>query len=127
MSDPITKQNATPDERARYLETLIEAKLGISSAQTALNARRANTNDADETRYIDIQSHELDAEYSKLHAVEIAFLSNHFIFRPPDPATIARIKEIVRQIDGLVANVTRATDVVQAVTGLMNAWRTTLA
>lgn len=127
MPPVVAKQDASSEQRANFFEALIEAKLGIMSAQSTLNARRSIINDADETRYIDIQAHELEAEYNKLHAAEIAFLANDFRFRPPEPATVTRIKDIVRRLDQMVAQVTRAQNVISAVTDLLNLWRSTFA
>lgn len=127
MADIVIKQNATAEDRASYFEALVETMLGISSAQSTLSARRSLTDSADETRYIDIQAHELEAEYNKLHAAEIAFLSNQFRFRPPSAETVASIKAMVQRLDVMVAASVRAQQVVEAVTGLLNLWRTTLA
>jgi hypothetical protein len=74
-------------------------------------------------RQIDIEIHELEAEYNHLHAKEIAFLADDFRFRPPAPEVVEQIKQMVRDLDRLLAQTTRAARIIGDVTNLLNTWQ----
>lgn len=104
-----------------YLIGLLAKQDGLKVAKNALIARAAHAG-MDETRYINIQLGNIQSDYVKIDAMVTAYLSNSTIVQGITQKGLARIREIVGQLQALVAKRDRATDILLLVTELLNEW-----
>lgn len=120
----VEKDKALPEQRANYLEELLNTKQGLDSTYDALRARRSYAG-AEESAFIDELIRLNQAEYLKVDAEEKAYLNRNVRFAPPSDDDVKKIKEIVKAIDGILAATTKAQDIMKLATGLLNEWHKT--
>lgn len=110
-------------ERLRYFQASIETETGLESAIRLLHARQVLTGDPDETRAISIALLDLAADLARLRADRLAFQSEQREIVPPSAVQDRRIKDMVRQLEGMTASAVEATDVIRAATAIVNAFQ----
>lgn len=118
----VLKDKASPPQQLAYLESIAQTKLGLQSSSRAFLARRAHA-DSDETRQIDIQIERNDSEWSKVNAFEILYYSEQYAsFNPPTSDDLINIRAIVKDLDGLIASQTKASEILAKASMLIEAW-----
>ena len=116
----ISKADATAEEINKYYETLAETMFGVHESIHLLNAIKAVTGDPDENRRLGVKLLDLAAESSKLQAKMLAFSAASAVFSPPSEEQLLTIKEIVRDLDRMIASASKASEVIGLATDLVN-------
>lgn len=127
MPQPVTaKSTASADQRLAYLEQLSQTIIGLQSASLSLIARRGLA-DANETRRIDIQISKNDSDLAKAMAAQLLFFTEDVKFKPPEPAELKSIRDLVTKLDGIIAAETKARAIITATTQLVKAFNNSQA
>jgi hypothetical protein len=111
MSDPVNVSDATSRQREKYLTIALQTEVALEEAIRLLKVRRTMTGDPDQIRQIDARVPELEAALAKVHAQLVAFLADEGQFRPPSASDVEEVKNMVRELDMMVANAVTAQNV----------------
>ncbi len=119
---PILKKDATTEQQMDYINTLLKAKSAVGDAIVLLSTIKALTGDPNETNVINVKLLDLEAENAKLQAKLIAFGSQQASFNPPSESTIEDVKVIADELDQMVAEAGKASQVISLATTLLEKW-----
>lgn len=120
--DPVAVAAPQPtSEGERYLLALLESKRALNVALDALIARAAIAS-GEESVYIEIQKGNIKADYLKLDAVLKAYLSSRTVFKPFSDEDVVKIRGILDRIQAFRAEKEKASEILAAVTELLNEW-----
>lgn len=108
-------------EGERYLLALLESKRALNVALDALIARAAVAS-GEESAYIEIQKGNIKADYLKLDAMLKAYLSSRVVFKAFSDEDVVKIRGILDRIQAFRAQKEKASEILAAVTELLNEW-----
>ncbi len=117
---PVFKNDATSEQKANYLESLVKAKNAIDEAIGNLRAIKAVTGLQDEVNTINVELLDLRGDSEKLQARILAFVSTNASFEPPSEATVNAIKEKAAMIDSISAQAGQSGAIIDLATEVLN-------
>jgi hypothetical protein len=121
----VSKKDASKAQRLLYLEQLNQSLMGLQSANQALLARRAHAG-AEESRAIDINVSENNSEWAKAAAAQTLYFTHDNVkFRPPTDEEVEKMKDVVTDLDGIIAANTKASTIMNLVTKVISGFKDT--
>ncbi|UCF67763.1 MAG: hypothetical protein JSV80_00200 [Acidobacteriota bacterium] len=122
-SNRVDLERASAAERGRYIETSLRAEAGIEEAIGLLRVRKLQYASAEESALINVRIPQLEARLAKLRADRIAFLAGYKSIKPPTAADVARAKQLVGQLEALVAQTAKTRAVIAIASRLVRLTR----
>ncbi len=117
-----TKDTATKEEKANFLEALASTKSGIEDAIILLSTIKAVTGDPNETNKLNVKLLDIEAENAKIQATLLAYGAGTARFNPPSDELVDSIKTDVAALDTMVAAASNAAAAIVLATELMEKW-----
>jgi len=122
VSDTILKAQATPEQRARYLEAGLEVQAGLEEAIRLIKVQRSAISDPDERRRVRTHILGLRAAHAHILADLVGFLSDSFRLRAPQASDLSDIKEMSRAMYGMLPGSSSLRDIMLTANRLLAKW-----
>lgn len=116
MAERVTVAEATDAQKLAYLNALLDAEAGLRAGIRLLSGRQNLTGDPDESRLLEVQLLDLEADLAKVRARKLAMRARDTTFRPPTKQQAREIREAANELDGMIAAAVEASAILDVTT-----------